>query len=242
MQTIKETLNNSEMQSRYLETISSWKSQLTMSKLKTILLVCLIGFTSLLVRQTLQVQHSCNPMIHWSGELPSECMVAVENDFDSFDDFSSARTQILKNDFDSFDDFSSARTQILKNDFDSFDDFSSARTQILKISKQQSQITQNAFKSQPNQITYGPPVPDVEHLQHNTKTNLKTFPDPFDPLTFVEFVKENKDNALQIGVAAGVGVAVVGIFAGAPIAGIILLATGIGTGVSFLWQGVKSIF
>ena len=96
MQITKETINNSEI-----------RLNLTISKLKTILLVCLISFTSLLVRQTLQIQHSCNPMIHWSGELPAECKVAVENDFDSFDIFSSTRTRILKNEFGNFNDFSS---------------------------------------------------------------------------------------------------------------------------------------
>ena len=53
-----------------------------MSKLKTILLVCLIGFTSLLVRQTLKIQHSCHPMLH-SGTLPTECQIAAKDNFNS---------------------------------------------------------------------------------------------------------------------------------------------------------------
>lgn len=96
MQFAQEIINNPEMRSRLYEKFNSLRSQLTTSKLKTVLLVCLISFTSLLVRQTLQVQHSCKPMIHWSGNLPSECQVAVENDFDSFDKLSSTRTQELK--------------------------------------------------------------------------------------------------------------------------------------------------
>ena len=77
MQFAQEIIKNPEMRSRLYEKFNSWRSHLTTSKLKTILLVSLISFTSLLVRQTLQVQHSCNPMIHWSGNLPAECQVAV---------------------------------------------------------------------------------------------------------------------------------------------------------------------
>lgn len=50
-----------------------------MLKLNSIFAVCLVVFTSFLVKKTLQVQHSCNPMIH-SGELPLQCQVAVKND------------------------------------------------------------------------------------------------------------------------------------------------------------------
>ena len=85
MQITKKDINNLEI-----------RLGLTVSKIKIILLVCLISFTSLLVRQTLQVQHSCNPMIHWSGEFPAECQVAVNTNSDSFDDFSYPRQQELK--------------------------------------------------------------------------------------------------------------------------------------------------
>ena len=77
MQITKEKIDNPEMRSR-----------LTASKYKTIFLVCLISFTSLLVGQTLQVQHSCNPMIHWSGELPVKCQSAGKISFNNFDEFS----------------------------------------------------------------------------------------------------------------------------------------------------------
>ena len=40
---------------------------------QTILVVCFLLWTSLLVIETLQIQHSCHPMIHWSGTLPVEC-------------------------------------------------------------------------------------------------------------------------------------------------------------------------
>ena len=96
MQTSKKNIDNSEKRSPFYETYNSLRSLLITSKLKTIILVCLISFTSLLVRQTLQIQHSCNPMIHWSGEFPAECQVAVDTDFDSFDDFDYPRQQELE--------------------------------------------------------------------------------------------------------------------------------------------------
>ncbi|MBE9001466.1 hypothetical protein IQ274_25435 [Nostoc sp. LEGE 12447] len=40
---------------------------------QTILVVCFLLWTPLLVIETLQIQHSCHPMIHWSGTLPAEC-------------------------------------------------------------------------------------------------------------------------------------------------------------------------
>ena len=89
MQNYQQVIENLEIQSRLYENFNLMRSRLTTSKLKTIVLVSLISFTSLLVRQTLQVQHSCNPMIHWSGELPAECQVVVENGLDNFNDFSS---------------------------------------------------------------------------------------------------------------------------------------------------------
>ena len=159
MQTSKKNIDNSEKRLRFYETFNLLRSHFTTSKLKTILLVCLISFTSLLVRQTLQIQHSCNPMIHWSGEFSAECQVAVKNDFDSFDKFSSIRTRISK------------------NESSNFNDFSSLTKQELKTSKQQPQIAQNIFESQPNQITYGRPSPTPESSQHNTETKSKNLLD-----------------------------------------------------------------
>lgn len=42
-------------------------------RFQTILVVCFLLWTPFLVAETLQVQHSCHPMIHWSGTLPAEC-------------------------------------------------------------------------------------------------------------------------------------------------------------------------
>ncbi len=42
-------------------------------RFQTIVVVCFLLWTPLLVIQTLQVQHSCHPMINWSGTLRAEC-------------------------------------------------------------------------------------------------------------------------------------------------------------------------
>jgi hypothetical protein len=51
----------------------SWLDKVLRLHFQAILLVCLLTWTVLLATITLQVQHSCDPMIH-SGELPKECL------------------------------------------------------------------------------------------------------------------------------------------------------------------------
>ncbi|HEY9633447.1 MAG TPA: hypothetical protein V6D14_08580 [Coleofasciculaceae cyanobacterium] len=46
-------------------------------RFQTILVLCFLLWTPFLVAETLQVQHSCHPMIHWSGTLPAECQDKV---------------------------------------------------------------------------------------------------------------------------------------------------------------------
>ncbi len=46
-------------------------------RFQTILVICFLLWTPFLVAETLQVQHSCHPMIHWSGTLPDECQAKV---------------------------------------------------------------------------------------------------------------------------------------------------------------------
>jgi cytoskeletal protein RodZ len=46
-------------------------------RFQTILVVCFLLWTPFLVAKTLQVQHSCYPMIHWSDTLPDECQAKV---------------------------------------------------------------------------------------------------------------------------------------------------------------------
>jgi hypothetical protein len=82
MQTSKQFINNSEQRSRYFQAFGTLDSEITMSKFSLILAVCLITFTLLLFTKTLEIQHSCNPMIH-SGTLPAECQLAATNNFSS---------------------------------------------------------------------------------------------------------------------------------------------------------------
>jgi hypothetical protein len=42
-------------------------------RFQPLLLLCFLIWTPLLITETLQVQHSCYPMIHWTGEFPPEC-------------------------------------------------------------------------------------------------------------------------------------------------------------------------
>lgn len=46
-------------------------------RFQTILVVCFLVWTPFLVAKTLQVQHSCHPMIHGSSPLPAECQPKV---------------------------------------------------------------------------------------------------------------------------------------------------------------------
>lgn len=42
--------------------------------IQTVLLLCFLLLTFALIQETWQSQHSCQPMIEWSGELPSACL------------------------------------------------------------------------------------------------------------------------------------------------------------------------
>ena len=50
-----------------------WSERWYRYRFQAILLGCFLLWTPLLVTGTLQVQHSCHPMILFSGELPAEC-------------------------------------------------------------------------------------------------------------------------------------------------------------------------
>ena len=69
MQITKQIINNLKMRSRLPEIFNSLRSQLITFKLKTILLICLISFTSLLVRQTLQDAITLSPFYHYKESI-----------------------------------------------------------------------------------------------------------------------------------------------------------------------------
>jgi hypothetical protein len=75
MQNYQQITNRSEKRSRYFQAFGTLDSKITLSKFSLILAVCMITFTSLLFTKTLEIQHSCKPMIHY-GTLPTECQLS----------------------------------------------------------------------------------------------------------------------------------------------------------------------
>jgi hypothetical protein len=95
MQINRQIISNFQQRSRYFQGFGMLDSNITMSKFSLILAVCMITFTSLLFTKTLEIQHSCKPMIHY-GTLPTECQLAATNNFKDFDDFRYPIQQELK--------------------------------------------------------------------------------------------------------------------------------------------------
>ena len=56
-----------------------------MSKFTATLATFLITFTALLITKTLQIQHSCDPMIDWGGKISAKCQIATKHNSDSHD-------------------------------------------------------------------------------------------------------------------------------------------------------------
>ena len=52
-----------------------------MSKFTATLAAFLITFTALLITKTLQIQHSCAPMIDWGGKISAKCQIATKDKF-----------------------------------------------------------------------------------------------------------------------------------------------------------------
>ena len=83
MEFIREINNKTQLRSRYDEVVVSLQSHFTMSKFISIFLVFSSVYTTLLVSQTLEIQHSCQPMFH-SGTLPTKCLRATQTDSNSY--------------------------------------------------------------------------------------------------------------------------------------------------------------
>ena len=169
MEITRETINNSEI-----------RLHITISKLKTILLICLISFTSLLVRQTLQIQHSCNPMIHWSGELPTECQIATTDNLNSSDRQELPLPQQTNN---------------------------KPNTSNSKLHSHNETVSEpeTQFSSHPNQITYGPPTPTVENPLHDTEIESNNV---FEQV--IEIAEEHPLEVAAVGLVAGAALTVIG--------------------------------
>ena len=192
MQITKETINNSEI-----------RLNLTISKLKTILLVCLISFTSLLVRQTLQIQHSCHPMIY-SGTLPAKCQVATK-------DISNTRDR---------------QKLPLPKQTDNKANTNNSKSNLRDFHNKTLSKPETQLNYPPNQIAYGSPVPTVENVQHDTETKSKNIFEKVSE-TVVEIAEEHPVEVASVGLVAGVAVTV----AGLPLIGIPLAIAGIGSAI-----------
>ena len=173
-----------------------------MSKFKTILTVCLIIFTSLLVTKTLQIQHSCNPMIHWSGEFPVKCQIANKDNFDSPNQEISPLPKQTNN----------------KQKTDN------------SPQKEQPKIAQNFSKPSSSNITQDYQISISETSQNNTKLESKT--------ELSSVVQIAQENAVKVGVAAGVITGAVVVIAGLPVYAAALAVAGVGAVVCL---GIKTI-
>ncbi|MEG3837906.1 hypothetical protein QUA46_28255 [Microcoleus sp. MON2_D6] len=54
-----------------------WLEKWGSHRFQAILLICFLLWTPLLIAETLQVQNSCDPMIHWSKELIPKCQPII---------------------------------------------------------------------------------------------------------------------------------------------------------------------
>ena len=171
MEITREIINNSEI-----------RLHITISKLKTILLVCLISFTTLLVRQTLHIQHSCNPMIHWSGELLTECQVATTDNLNSSDRQELPLPKQTHNKVNT-NNSKSSYSKTVSEPETQFNSHPNQITYGLPIATVKDPLhdpetePRTQFNSYPNQITYGPPALTSESSQHTTETKSKNIRD-----------------------------------------------------------------
>ena len=170
MQITKEIINSSEI-----------RLSLTISKIKTILLVCLISFTSLLVRQTLQVQHSCNPMIHWSGEFPTECQIATTDNLNSSDRQKLSLPKQTNNKANTNNSKSNSHNETIKE----------PETQL---------------NSSLDRVFYGPPAPTVENPPYDTEIESNNV---FEQV--LEIAEEHPVEVAAVGLVAGTVLTVVGL-------------------------------
>ena len=174
------------------------------NNLKTILLVCSIAFTSLLFRQTLQIQHSCNPMIHWSGELPTECQIAVKTNNKNS---SSQKKQIA-----------------IKTKSDNFNTSNSQVKQKTITPKQQPNTTQNNIKSQPNENTN-----ISKTVESKTVAKISPSEPKNKPVSVGQLAKEHPIETTIAGASVVVGTALT--VAALPLIGIPVAIAGVGVAI-----------
>ena len=193
-----------------------------MFKFQTIFAVCLIAFTSLLVTKTLQIQHSCQPMIY-SGTLPAECQEVATKEV--------ATKEVATKEV-AIKDVSNTRDReksYLENQTDNKPKSDNSAIE------EQPHITQNISQPEPNNISSNSQVYNSEISLKNDNPKSETQSNPI-----TKFVNEHPDDIVGgvAGIAGGIAtVAAAGATAAfsVPIAG----AVAIGLGIWFL---IRSVF
>ncbi|MDJ0568733.1 MAG: hypothetical protein QNJ53_06765 [Pleurocapsa sp. MO_192.B19] len=203
-----------------------------MFKFQTIFAVCLIAFTSLLVTKTLQIQHSCQPMIY-SGTLPAECQeVATKEVATKEVATKEVATKEVATKEVATKDVSNTRDReksYLENQTDNKPKSDNSAIE------EQPHITQNISQPEPNNISSNFQVYNSEISLKNDNPKSETQSNPI-----TKFVNEHPDDIVGgvAGIAGGIAtVAAAGATAAfsVPIAG----AVAIGLGIWFL---IRSVF
>ncbi len=193
-----------------------------MFKFQTIFAVCLIAFTSLLVTKTLQIQHSCQPMIY-SGTLPAECQEVATKEVATKE---VATKEVATKDVSNTRD---REKSYLENQTDNKPKSDNSAIE------EQPHITQNISQPEPNNISSNFQVYNSEISLKNDNPKSETQSNPI-----TKFVNEHPDDIVGgvAGIAGGIAtVAAAGVTAAfsVPIAG----AVAIGLGIWFL---IRSVF
>jgi hypothetical protein len=61
------------MQQTFKKLQDDWQKKWIKYRLKAILVICFLAWTPLLITETLQIQHSCHPLVDFTHKLSAEC-------------------------------------------------------------------------------------------------------------------------------------------------------------------------
>lgn len=70
-------MNLHELQTTFKKSQDVWKEKWNRYRFQAILVLCFLVWTPLLITETLQIQHSCHPMILFSNKLPEQCQQSL---------------------------------------------------------------------------------------------------------------------------------------------------------------------
>lgn len=61
------------MQQTFRKLQDDWLKKWIKYRFQAILIICFLAWTPLLITETLQIQHSCHPLINFTNKLSAEC-------------------------------------------------------------------------------------------------------------------------------------------------------------------------